>query len=430
MPNRSLPVLMPTISGQKWSCHSCGDCCRTLVGHITLDERDRIIAQDWESRLGAAPVVLTGRSWVLNKREDGACVFLDEKNRCRIHAEFGEAAKPLACRIFPFSVRPTPRGWQASLRFDCPSVTGSKGASLSSHRDWLSRLVGELPEQASNPGEAVNLTKGIVAYPGEIDACVRRISVWLGDPQIPMLERCVGVAKLITLLSHAKLKNVRGPRFVELLDILIQTIQGESAGELDAPTDRQRGMLRQAVLAHAEHVSLSQLRSGFFGRLAQRRRQLQAARLILAGHGDAPPLPGIPATVAFQQIERVRPAIDDADRVDDLVRRYLSARIEGGSVFGASYYGWSVLDGFAALALSIAVAGWLARYVAASNGSDGIRFQDAATALGMVDRAATRLPALGTWAERNRIAYLLMNDGFARLLYAYPLTGDTLAPLG
>ncbi len=421
MANRSLPVLMPMIAGQKWACHSCGDCCRTLVGHITIEERNRIIDQKWETKLDVEPVVRSGRSWMLNKRADGACVFLDAKNRCRIHAEFGEAAKPLACRIFPFSVRPTGRGWQTSLRFDCPSVTNSQGGSLSANREWLTRLVGELPGEIKDADETVYLSKGLIAYPGEVDALKKRISAWLVDPEVSILERSLGVAKLMTVLSQAKLRKVRGPRFVDLLDILIETIRAEPVEGLNAPTDRQRGMLRQAVLAHAEHVSMAVLRSGFRGRLAQRWHQLQAARRMLAGQGDAPPLPGIPTTVAFQQIESIEPAVEEGDRIDDLLRRYLAARIEGESVYGGGYYGWSVLDGFAALFLSVAVAGWLARYLAAAGGSDHIRFSDAATALGMVDRAATRLPALGTWAERKRIEFLLIDDGLARLLATYSL---------
>ena len=37
---------------------------------------------------------------------DGACVFLDPAGRCRIHAKFGEAAKPLACRLYPLVIHP------------------------------------------------------------------------------------------------------------------------------------------------------------------------------------------------------------------------------------------------------------------------------------------------------------------------------------
>ena len=48
---------------------------------------------------------------------------------------------------------------------------------------------------------------------------------------------------------------------------------------------------------------------------------------------------------------------------------------------------------------------------------------DVARALGMVDRAATRLPSLGTAAERARARFLADDDGVARLLYEYAPVG-------
>lgn len=357
---------------------------------------------------------------MLNKRADGACVFLDETQKCRIHAEYGELAKPLACRIFPFSVRPTARGWRASLRFDCPSVTGSVGLRLSANRDWVARLVTELEEDAPRD-EKILLTKGLIAQADEIDSTNRRIWDWISDQSLPMSRRVAGFAKLVTTLFAARLANVRGDRFDDLLDILLETIRAEPLEEVGAPSQRQSGMLRQLVLAHAEHVTLGQLRS-MGGRALQRVRQLSAARKMLKGTGLAPRVPGVPSMATFEQIGRVERARDDAARIDDLLRRYLVARLEGDSVFGAGYYGWSILDGAAALCLSIACAGWLARYIAAGDKSEFIRFSDAAAALGIVDRAATRLPALGTWTERNRIRYLVEDDGLTKLAWAYRLT--------
>ena len=89
------------------------------------------------------------------------------------------------------------------------------------------------------------------------------------------------------------------------------------------------------------------------------------------------------------------------------------------SVFGSGYYGWSVFAGLAALWLSVAAAGWLAQYQVACDGRTSLTVQDVIHALGVVDRAATRAPSLGTVAERVRVSYLLRDDGVARLLAAY-----------
>jgi hypothetical protein len=112
--------------------------------------------------------------------------------------------------------------------------------------------------------------------------------------------------------------------------------------------------------------------------------------------------------------------LDDASgAADDLLRRYFAARLGGGSVFGSGYYGWSVVNGLRALVLSVVAVGWLARYVACGAKRTALSFEDVAYALGVVDRAATRVPALGTMTERARVSYLFRDDGAAGLLEAY-----------
>ena len=71
--------------------------------------------------------------------------------------------------------------------------------------------------------------------------------------------------------------------------------------------------------------------------------------------------------------------------------------------------------------LWVAVVGWVARYAAALDGRERLTFADVGYALGITDRAATRVPALGAFAERTRAVYLLRDDGIARLLQAYAL---------
>lgn len=178
-------------------------------------------------------------------------------------------------------------------------------------------------------------------------------------------------------------------------------------------------MLRQYAFAHAEHVSLAEMRSGLGGRWAKRWQQLHSAKQFLRGEGVVPNLPGFDAQVTFESVEAVGPAVERGEELADLVRRYLSARIEGRTVFGGGFYGWPVFAGLGALWLSTAAAGWLARYHAAVERRTSISFEDYALALGIVDRAATRLPALGTMTEKARVSYLMGDDGLARLMTAY-----------
>lgn len=427
--NRSLPVLMPKVVGQRWSCHSCGDCCRTLVGHISDEERRRLDEQGWADELGRAPYVRIRGGWALNKHSDGACVFLDENNRCRIHARHGEQAKPLACRIFPFSVRPTRAGWQASLRFDCPSVIASKGQPIAEHRRSLAKLAERLDEADGRIDDFAELRRGVRASRKEIETVNQVFIAWLRNESRPMIARLIGAARVTATLAEAKLHKVRGRRFAELLELLFASQELTGGPVPGSPTVRQRGMLRQLAFAHTEHVTLQELRGGAMTRIGKRCRQLRTARRMLKGQGEVPALRGFTMTAptwpTFDEVERVEPAGNACQVLpdDDLLTRYLTARLEGRTIFGPGYYGWPVISGLSGLWLSIAVAGWLSRYAAAVRGNRRFDLQDVGCALGVVDRAATRVPALGSLAERMRQRYLVQDEGVARLLYAFAIDG-------
>jgi hypothetical protein len=166
-------------------------------------------------------------------------------------------------------------------------------------------------------------------------------------------------------------------------------------------------------------VTLAESRAGRLSRWRRRSHQVRAAKSFLQGEGVVPTLPGISGSATFESVGRIRLQETDSEAIADLLDRYLLARLLGQSVFGAGYYGWPAVSGWGALWLSVAVAGWLARLRAASEGRVTLTSADAGLALGVVDRAATRLPALGTFAERTRLAYLFRDDGLARLIHEF-----------
>ena len=246
-----------------------------------------------------------------------------------------------------------------------------------------------------------------------------RLVGWVRDQDRPMNERLIGGARLTTTLAQAALKKVRGPRFGELLDLLVQALPSEFAAPPEPPNTRQHGMLRQLAFAHAEHLTFAQMRAGTMNQWRRRWFQLRCARRFRKGTGPVPRLPGASEDPTFAQVASVAPAGEQLGQIESLLLRYVLGRLTGRSVFGEGYYGWPIFSGLAALWLSVAAAGWLARYQAAVQGRQALSFDDLAAAIGVVDRAASRLPVLGTLAERARINYLLGNDGLARLTYAY-----------
>ena len=137
-----LPIYIPKLQGQRYSCHGCGSCCRDFTVQLTERDLQKLHEQGWKERLGQEYVVqFRGHSW-LKQTDDGACVFLGDNGLCKVHAEFGLEAKPLACQFFPFMLSPNTRDTHVGISFACGSVLASKGAPLQTHRADVRRAGG------------------------------------------------------------------------------------------------------------------------------------------------------------------------------------------------------------------------------------------------------------------------------------------------
>ena len=112
---------------------------------ITATEKARIEKQNWTPADGTPSdrpcIVSLGSAARLNHQDDGACVFLDANGLCRIHARFGEDAKPLACRVYPYAIHPAGTSVTTSLRFSCPSVVQNAGLSVAQQRKAVEEIV-------------------------------------------------------------------------------------------------------------------------------------------------------------------------------------------------------------------------------------------------------------------------------------------------
>ena len=416
MSGPQLPLVMPAVPDQRWDCHSCTRCCRELVGDLRDEDRRKIDAQNWADRLGIAPYVSVGRKWALNKRDDGACVFLLDDGRCRLHAELGFDAKPFACRVYPFTLTESDGRWLTAWRFDCPSIARSQGREITAYRKMLNKFRPELPRRVSAGDETIELTRRRPAARQEIDVLLDRLNAWLGDETHSFPDRMAGAASLVDTLCAANLSAVREQRFTELIDMLVPDLPAAVDEQSKAaPTSRQQAMFRQLVFAHTEHLTLGEIRSRWT-RTTRRFRQLRRSRQFRRGVDPVPPLPGSDAKITFAEVDRVQPAGDDADEIVSMAGRFVRTRLLSRYQFGERYYGWPVLDGLRGLWMSVAVLGWLARYFAAARGAERISTPDAVQGLALVDGAVGRSASLGTAGERLRLEFLARDEGFTRLL--------------
>jgi len=423
---KSLPVIMPRIEGQRFACASCTRCCRDLVVHLFAIDVKHIQEQGWSTVLDRAPYVKLGHGLVLNKRPDGACVFLEDDGKCAIHRKFGFEAKPLACRLYPFTLRRHETRWQAGLRFDCPSVVGSHGAPLGSHHGEIGRLARLLADAVPRRSDRVRLQAGVAATPEEYRCVMDAFDEWMraGQGAAGELEHRLRCAAFVTdMLCRAKLAKVRGPRFQELVTLLFSGAGDEiEAMSPDVPPLRARRLLRQLAYVYGEAATLAEMRSGPLAKARLVWRHLRQSRHYRRGRGPIQNRDGSAGEVTFEQVDVVQPVMgDDVEGTADLITRYTRQRLQSESVAGAGYYDWPLFDGLAAMWLSVVVIAWHARRAAALNGRDRLTLDDIGEATRLVDRAAGRVPALGTASERLRTRYLTQDGGLQHLLTAYPL---------
>jgi lysine-N-methylase len=418
----ALPIIALNLREQRYSCHGCGNCCRDFTVQLREEDLAKLHEQRWESKLGE-PITIEFRGvQYLRQRDDGSCIFLMDDGRCRVHAEFGFESKPIACQLFPFHLLPTTSGVQMGLNFACQSVLENKGAELRAHMKDLARQAGLTPEVAQRIPPPM-LNDRLRATDDEVDAITGRIDRWLrrhdddADDAVSLNARLDGLAWVVASLNRAKLENVRGKRFAELLDVLFGALPGELAHHpVEAPTAKQRKMLRRAVFTRIEDPKLNRMER--LGRWRTTLSQLARQRRFASGRGPAPRI-GMdwPDRVDLRDVERIGPARDaeQVAMIDDLMTRYLRAIVLGSRAWGAGYYGWPIVRGLQTLLLNVACMGWLARLHAAGRGESSLSIEDVRAALGRVDRTHGRAKWLGSSAERLRLIYLQLDDGLRRL---------------
>lgn len=372
MPVRALPVV------QNWDCSGCAACCRSYSIPVTAEERKRIESQGWEKvpEFAGVPFFvqegsrLAGRSWNLNHREDGACVFLGSDNRCRIHAKFGSAAKPLACRVYPFHLVPAGDHWRLGLRYACPSASGNAGQALDKHlpeaRDYAAALEADAPSAVHAP--APPLQRGQIVPWGDVIRIASTVARILGDQEDPLDRRWRRVLGLIGYCRKLHFdgggdpkKMVTGGRLSELLHVLAEAADEDTpeADEVPRPGWSGRMVFRQvmAVYARRDH--------GAEKGTAQRSPvgRILSAIAFARGRGRIPKLSAPIPDVRFAQAEA--PAGPLSNAADAMLTRYYRLKVESLQFCGPTNFDLPVWDGLETLALTLPAILWLSRVIAA-----------------------------------------------------------------
>jgi lysine-N-methylase len=435
-PGLLLPVL------QNWACHNCGGCCREHVIGITTEEKQRIEALAWTVSDGipadSALFVPLGNAWRINHQPDGACIFLDPGGLCRIHSKFGEAAKPLACRLYPYAIHPAGRNVTASLRFSCPSVVQNLGPPVSSLRTTVESLAVEVVPSGYRDSQTPDLRPGLSFDWPRMTRLLAWMERGLSDSTVPFPVRLQRVLLWLSLLSRAEEEALSEEHFGDLVKLLFEAASRAVPGDLTVvqpPSRLARLMFRQYVAQLLRHDTAAAVGRSFGARL----RLLAEGLKFSMGRGSVPRLTD-PNSVRVAFVERagvaqppmhVRVAFSTAEAPlaaweadwDDLFVRYFHVKLQGLHFCGAAFYDYPVLTGFCSLALMFPAVLWTARVRAAAEQRTVLLRRDLEAALATLDHNFGYSAVFGLRSSRRRMEQLLAMDQPGKLVAWYSRVG-------
>lgn len=414
----AISLELPTI--QNWSCHNCGGCCRQHAIYITEAEEQRITGQNWTDLpdwpAGQSAFVADGPRGQkrLATRSDGSCVFLDEKGLCRIHARFGEPAKPLACQIYPYAFHPAGDGLTVSLRFSCPSVVRNLGEPVANQQKHLVQLARQVLPNNYKPLPPPELIRGqSVDWPVFLD-CVDAIDAMLELQDTPLVLRLRRILEWSSLLEQAPIPHLTGDKLKAMIELLYaeceHRIPDVPPTAIEAnPTAVGRKLFRLAAGQYARHDTLAVKPT-----LKMRWDFLWSGLRYARGKGLTPTPHRKLSAVSFAALDQSFGGL--TPEMDHLLTRYLRVKVQGLHLCGRAAYGESLIDGMQTMALVTSVILWISKWVAASQGRNRWSLDDLVEALTIVDHNHAYSPAFGTRSSLSRVRMLQQLGDLSRLL--------------
>lgn len=384
---------------QCYDCRGCGECCRGYLAiSVTEEERDRIQGQGWERDTdlqGQSLFVQQGKQLLLAHRLDGCCVFLDEENRCRIHAKFGEAAKPLICRLYPFNFVPAGNEVRADIRFDCPAVADNDGRPLAAHRGALGVLLPLVVPAGAREFPVPPLLDGVMLDWPRIQRITGAFDALLQVKKLDITRRMVCCVNLAAALANPRLRDLEAKQLDELL-------AKASAKVIEAATT---DTMPRVPSTRSTHAMFRQLLTvyGRRDRIHEKPKLLQrlfASLAMIKGRGSVPSMrDDLPAAEFAALDESFGTPTGEAAAT---LLRYYRVRLASMSFCGRAFYGRSYLDGLNALLLTYPLILWFARIFAMADGATTLDRTHIERALAIVDHQHGHTPLLNVGAERYR----------------------------
>ncbi len=425
------PHMMPAqrihiVRGQRFSCLQCGTCCRRWHVALFPGEVDRLRRLDWSGEEGfecVDPVHRIGGHPFLAHRADGDCVFLDSKERlCRIHRRFGEAAKPLGCRIYPLNIAATYAGEvSVKVRMDCPAARLNRGHLITDRRRQIVGLVREL-------GVRGGFTEEQLA--GISRQSIEFILESLRRGILNRSEYSPGLRALALLFSVARLEDL-GVAFLNDLPTLREVMPSFIERTIRTVSERSwdpAGIFWRGVFRSWLSLYLRRDEEVIYRGFASRFHRTWHLALITFGRGAPGALgsehPDVPLATVPLFPGAGRPggppptaATPGAQETWECWTRFVNERLETLQFFGTTYYGAPFFIGLRALVQTYAFVLAAARIHATARQAQTIAGEDVQYGVGAIDHGLGRSKLLE--ATRYRVLeHLFKRYRYGRLLAA------------
>lgn len=386
-----------------------------MVAAVTPEEKRRIEEQDWTRADGLDPSDLFVRSQGghrLGHQPDGRCVFLDDAGRCRIHARFGEAAKPLACRLFPLAIHPAGNKVTLSLRFSCPSVASNKGSPLTPQRTDIQQLARDVVPAEYRQGPPPRLVRDIaVSWPVFL-----RYVAWLdeslGHPRVPMALKLLRAYACLKAIEMARTDRVATDQPEKLLEPLSRAV-AEKIPTLPEPAERPSRfgflLFRMLLFEYAR----TQILGDGSGTGWASAGTLNALLRLLRAKGAVPAARMEWSEVNLEAVEQ--PFGPLPAEAEALLTRYLRVKVLGLHFCGRAQNDLSLIEGFHGLALLYPVVLWLSRCFAAGQGRRALNLADVTQAIQTADHHYGYSAHLGSAPFRKMVRLLAQREDVALL---------------
>ena len=402
----------------------CGKCCRGWPIGLTRAEYARLRHYAWsrvEPQLADRQLFVAGAKQARTAlRGNGDCVFLGDENICLIHKHLGYQSKPLGCRLYPFTITPTPSGNYIGARFSCPAIARLHGRPLGELHKELSLLCRDM--EPSGPmvetQASVPFRHGARRVPwSDVQTVDRAIEDVLGYAELTFGQRIRLLERLVGQLAQADMGKLSGRPLAELLELIVPTFAQETlADEPARPAQIEQRLMSQFFGFVHSQAPLDFLASSLLSRAVTRWRLFrQRARFAMLSADIE--WHEMPKPVAVQDVWRATPFPLD-EPAADLLLTYLKMKLFAKSALGEPPGACPYLYGLRLNVAFLAAAAWFAKARALSRGAGQVEAEDVSAAFEHVDTPYSARAGAGSPVAYGRTLSVRHGEAIARVAAA------------